>query len=116
MTEEVSGLEMISVTTTGLGLGTNNPSARLEVIGRTKTGSLEITAGSDVAEPFETETEEVVEPGSVMVIDAVNPGKLKLSERRINRVLGAARFTQRTVCPALIVNLLGEKKFSPMLT
>ena len=63
-----------------VGIGINNPTARLEVIGRTKTGTLEITAGSDLAEPFDTETDDVVEPGSIMVIDAMNAGKLKVSE------------------------------------
>jgi len=63
-----------------VGIGTPNPTARLEVIGRTKTGTLEITAGSDLAERFDTETDDVVEPGSIMVIDAMNAGKLKVSE------------------------------------
>jgi len=66
--------------TGNVGIGTTIPSAKLEVIGRTKTGTLEITAGSDLAEPFDTETDEVVEPGSIMVIDAMNAGKLKVSE------------------------------------
>lgn len=80
----------VAITTAGnVGIGTTNPSARLEVIGRTKTGSLEITAGSDLAEPFDTDTDEVVEPGSVMVIDASNPGKLRVSDREYDsRVAG----------------------------
>jgi hypothetical protein len=72
----------VAITTAGnVGIGTATPSAKLEVIGRTKTGSLEITAGSDLAEPFDTETDEVVEPGSVMVIDGVHPGKLRICEQ-----------------------------------
>lgn len=72
----------VAVSTAGnVGIGTTTPTAKLEVIGRTKTGSLEITAGSDLAEPFDTESNDVIEPGSVMIIDAANPGKLKLSER-----------------------------------
>ncbi|MBI1806970.1 MAG: hypothetical protein HYR76_07965 [Ignavibacteria bacterium] len=63
-----------------VGIGTPNPTAKLEVIGRTKTGSLEITAGNDLAEPFDIESGDVAEPGSIMVIDALNTGKLKLSE------------------------------------
>jgi hypothetical protein len=71
----------VAITTAGnVGIGTTNPTTKLEVIGRTKTGTLEITAGSDLAEPFDTENEDVVEPGSIMVIDALNPGKLKVSE------------------------------------
>lgn len=72
----------LSVTTAGnVGVGTVSPTAKLEVIGRTKTGSLEITAGSDLAEPFDTGTDAAIEPGSVMIIDAANPGKLKMSEQ-----------------------------------
>ncbi len=72
----------IAVTTSGnVGIGTTAPSAKLEVIGRTKTGSLEITAGSDLAEPFETENDVAMEPGSIMIIDAANPGRLKMSEQ-----------------------------------
>jgi hypothetical protein len=72
----------IAITTAGnVGIGTTNPGTRLEVIGRTKTGTLEITAGSDLAEPFDTELDDISEPGSIMVIDALNPGKLKVSEQ-----------------------------------
>jgi hypothetical protein len=80
----------VAITTAGnVGIGTATPSAKLEVIGRTKTGSLEVTAGSDLAEPFETETDEDVEPGSVMVIDAAHPGKLRVSEQAYDsRVAG----------------------------
>ncbi len=48
--------------------------------GRVAVNVLQINGGSDLAEPFETELDEVVEPGSIMVIDPMNPGKLKLSE------------------------------------
>jgi hypothetical protein len=72
----------VAITTAGnVGIGTANPAAKLEVIGRTRTGSLEVTAGSDLAEPFDTEVDVTVEPGSVMVIDAANPGRLKMSGR-----------------------------------
>lgn len=72
----------VAVTTGGnVGVGTSAPTAKLEVIGRTKTGSLEITAGSDLAEPFDTESDDAIGPGSIMIIDAANPGKLKMSEQ-----------------------------------
>jgi hypothetical protein len=71
---------IVNRATGNVGIGTINPTARLEVIGRTKTGSLEVTAGSDLAEPFETGTDQAMEPGSIMVIDDMHPGKLKISE------------------------------------
>jgi hypothetical protein len=47
--------------------------------GRVKVNVLEILGGSDLAEPFESAHDEVTEPGTVMVIDDENPGKLKPS-------------------------------------
>jgi hypothetical protein len=60
-----------------LGIGTANPTAKLEVVGHTKTQVLEITGGSDLAEPFDTETD--VEPGTVMIIDPDGHGTLRES-------------------------------------
>lgn len=68
-----------------VGIGTDIPSARLEVIGHTKTSVLEITGGSDLAEPFEMSHAETLEPGSVVVIDEDNSGKLKLSSKPYDR-------------------------------
>lgn len=73
------------MTSGNVGIGTSNPSAKLEVVGRTKTSSLEITGGSDLAEPFEMSHAEALEPGSVVVIDDENAGRLKLSERAYDR-------------------------------
>lgn len=47
--------------------------------GRVKVNVLEILGGSDLAEPFETSSEEAIEPGTVMVIDPDTPGKLTIS-------------------------------------
>lgn len=53
----------------------------LKVQGTTSTGVLEITGGSDLAEPFETSHSECLPAGSVVVIDQDNPGMVKLSNR-----------------------------------
>lgn len=60
-----------------VGIGTLNPTVKLEVQGHTKTQVLEITGGSDLAEPFDTETD--VEPGTVMIIDPDGHGTLRES-------------------------------------
>lgn len=62
-----------------VGIGTTSPTAKLTVAGRTKTEVLEITGGSDLAEPFEMSESELLPAGSVVVIDDKNSGKLKLS-------------------------------------
>jgi hypothetical protein len=44
--------------------------------GKVSAGVLQITGGSDLAEPFDVEDEVALEPGTVMSIDPENPGKL----------------------------------------
>jgi hypothetical protein len=49
-------------------------------VGAVRVGTLEITGGADFSEPFHLK-ESAVEKGSVVVIDAENPGRLRLSTR-----------------------------------
>lgn len=71
----------IAITTAGnVGIGTTNPASKLEVIGNTRTHSLTIVGGADIAEPFVIKEDEL-EKGSVVVIDAEHPGRLKRSQR-----------------------------------
>jgi hypothetical protein len=57
--------------------------------GRTTCSVLELTGGSDLAEPFEISGNKTLAEGAVVVIDDENPGKLKLSERAYDtRVAG----------------------------
>jgi hypothetical protein len=48
--------------------------------GRTKTNVVEITGGSDLAELFDV-SEDKADPGTLMIIDAANPGHLTISTR-----------------------------------
>lgn len=75
--ETAAAYRMVINGTGNIGIGTTTPTAKLDVVGRTKTQTLEITGGSDLAEPFDMETS--TEPGTVMVIDADNPGRLRMS-------------------------------------
>jgi hypothetical protein len=61
-----------------VGIGTINPQNTLDVNGTTRTHSLIITGGSDLAEPFKMGAETIAE-GSVVVIDEEHPGELKRS-------------------------------------
>ena len=67
------------------GIGTNQPDASLHVNGRTKTKVLEITGGSDLAEPFEITKDGKLPTGSVVVIDDQNPGKLVLAYKAYDK-------------------------------
>jgi hypothetical protein len=44
--------------------------------GKVAVKTLQINGGSDMAEPFDISSEELIEPGTVMSIDESNPGKL----------------------------------------
>lgn len=57
--------------------------------GRVLVKVLEITGGSDIAEPFAIQKPDHIKAGTVMVIDPDNPGKLKISSRSYDhRVAG----------------------------
>lgn len=53
--------------------------------GKVSVGCIEIRGGCDLAEPFATENDLALEPGTVMVIDADHPGKLSVSKRAFDR-------------------------------
>ncbi|MCX6878927.1 MAG: hypothetical protein NTW21_34725 [Verrucomicrobia bacterium] len=56
-----------------------SPNGDLYLVGALSTTVLTIRGGADVAEPFPMTPSDGMEPGSVVVIDEENPGKLKLS-------------------------------------
>ncbi len=71
-----------------VGIGTLNPVAPLDVDGRTRTESLEITGGSDLSERFNVRSGEKgfnVEPGMVVTIDPDRPGALLLSSKAYDK-------------------------------
>jgi hypothetical protein len=93
---------VIQPNTGNVGIGTGNPQARLDVVGRTRTGSLEITGGADFAEHFDVNVAKTsgeaittkVEAGMVVSIDPAHPGKLALStqayDRRVAGIISGA--------------------------
>lgn len=76
--ELVNATNLFFIKTNGnIGIGTTNPTQKLDVNGTTRTKILEITGGSDLAEPFPVS--DLLIEGSVVVIDENNPGHLILS-------------------------------------
>ncbi|MES2705576.1 MAG: hypothetical protein V4726_03135 [Verrucomicrobiota bacterium] len=66
-----------------------SPNGDMYLVGGLSTTVLTIRGGADVAEPFDMTGPGEMEPGSVVVIDENNPGKLRLStEARDTRVAG----------------------------
>ena len=59
----------------------------ISVLGKTTTQVLEITGGSDLAEPFAINGQAPIEPGMVVAIDPVHPGQLRLAEHAYDRTV-----------------------------
>lgn len=56
------------------GIGTTSPTTKLDI-----NGAITIRGGADIVEGFQTANTDLVEPGTLMVIDPANPGKLMIS-------------------------------------
>lgn len=61
-----------------VGIGTTTPQNTLDVNGTTRTHSIIITGGSDLAEPFKMSHDRIPQ-GAVVVIDEKHPGQLRMS-------------------------------------
>ncbi|MBD3334769.1 MAG: hypothetical protein GF355_04580 [Candidatus Eisenbacteria bacterium] len=76
----------------GIFIADSNTDNRIRLLpetGTIRTESLVITAGTDLAEPFEMSDAEHLPEGSVVVIDENQPGRLKLSQQAYDhRVAG----------------------------
>jgi len=81
----VNGTNMVSAVTGNVGIGVPNPAAKLDVRGRIRISDsagkalVELGEGLDYAEGFNVADKDRIAPGSVLVIDPANPGKLRLS-------------------------------------
>lgn len=80
-----------------VGIGTTNPTAKLDVAGRIKCDVLEIRGGSDLAEQFDVACPDEtidVQPGMVVSIDPEHAGKLTISrtayDRRVAGIISGA--------------------------
>ena len=81
----VSGVSLNQFGYGGLFLNTAAGGVALKAIGKAQVGTLEITGGSDLVEGFDTTDDRASEPGTVVVIDEVNVGRVRPSREPYDR-------------------------------
>jgi len=104
----------IAITTAGnVGIGIASPAAKLHVVGTARTGVLEITGGSDLAEHFAMAEE--VKAGMVVAIDAQGAGQLKLARGAYNRrVAGVISGANNLSAGMVLPDVAGAEKSMPV--
>jgi hypothetical protein len=79
-----------------VGIGTANPTAKLEVDGDLKvTGDVILTGGADCAEDFDIANDDKVEPGTVMIMNStgkLEEGHIAYDKRVAGVISGAGNF------------------------
>ena len=70
---------------------------------------LQITGGSDLAEPFEVVTNDAITPGILVSIDPVQPGKLRLASQAYDRTVAGVISGANGVMPGLTMGEDGSK-------
>jgi hypothetical protein len=91
-----------------VGIGTTNPSARLDVSGTIRTQVLQITGGSDLAEPFEIAGTENIKPGMVVAIDPEHPGQLRLADQAYDHTVAGCVSGANGIKPGLVMQQVGS--------
>ena len=82
---------------------------KVDTNGKLSCSVLEITGGSDLAEPFETLRPSDTPLGSVMVIDPENPGKLKVSDKAYDRCVAGIVSGAGGVNPGMMMTQKGSE-------
>lgn len=94
--------QMLSMDRYGnVAIGDQVPGAKLDVAGTVRAHVLEITGGADIAEPFPMVAAATATPGSVLVMDVENPGKLKLCDRAYDHCVAGVVSGANGVNPGL---------------
>lgn len=100
-----------------VGIGTPNPETLLDVQGTAQVNVLQITGGSDLAEPFgvampEGQDTRIV-PGMVVVIDPEKPGELKLADEAYDRKVAGIISGANGLSPGMVMTAAGNPATRP---
>ncbi len=82
----------------GIGTGSQVPTSRLTV-----AGSIKLTGGSDLSEPFKFNEPELIGPGMVVAIDPDNPGNLKPARKPYDRCVAGIVSGAGGIRPGLLM-------------
>jgi len=119
---------MVITNSGNVGIGTISPVAKLDVNGRTRTGSLEIVGGADLAEGFEIRSDEgeghkatgqrgsgsagqpcdEIAPGTVVVIDPEHPGDLRVSSVAYDAKVAGVVSGAKGLAPGMVLRAEGD--------
>ncbi|MFQ5857117.1 MAG: hypothetical protein ACE5LU_16020 [Anaerolineae bacterium] len=102
ITAETAGIGQV-----GIGTVRPRPGAALHVAGTTRTKSLTVSGGLDLAEPFAITSVTAIEPGMVVVIDPDNPGQLRIADRTYDRTVAGVISGAGGIQPGVIMEQAG---------
>jgi len=91
-----------------VGIGMTTPSSTLHVNGTTKTTTLEITGGADLAEPFEVNSESTIQAGMVVAIDPANAGQLKIATSAYDKTVAGIVSGAGNIQPGMVMGQDGS--------
>ena len=80
-----------------------HPVFKVENDGTTTCSVLKVTGGSDIAEPFSINEKDIVKPGMVVVIDKMEPGRLKISHKAYDRCVAGVVSGAGGIEPGLMI-------------
>lgn len=77
--------------------------------GRISTNELEITGGADIAEPFLVNNVDEIEPGTVLSIDPLHAGQLKIASDSYDRCVAGIVSGASDINPGLVLKQTGTQ-------
>jgi hypothetical protein len=98
-----NGNVVLAVGGGNVGIGVNDPTVTLHVAGTTSTEILQITGGSDLAEPFVVASTEAIEPGMVVAIAPEHPGQLRIADSAYDSMVAGIISGAGDIQPGLIM-------------